>query len=118
MLINWENKKQRLAPFGTFLKRLTRFGLFAIFLILISLGIGMLGYHHLAELNWIDSFYMASMILTGMGPTIEMKSTSAKLFSSIYALYSGVAFLSICAVFFTPVIHRFLHKLHVDHEES
>lgn len=118
MLIKWENKKQRVAPFSTFLKRLSRFGLFAILLILISLAIGMMGYHHLAKLNWIDSFYMASMILTGMGPTIEMTSNSAKIFSSIYALYSGVAFLSICAVFFTPIIHRFLHKLHVDHEAS
>ena len=118
MLMNWENKRQRLAPFSTFLERLTRFGIFAIFLILISLGIGMVGYHYLANLNWIDSVYMTSMILTGMGPTIEMKSDSAKLFSSIYALYSGVAFLSICAVFFTPIIHRFLHKLHLDREVS
>jgi len=116
--MNWENKKQKLAPFSKFLKRLTGYVLFAILLILISVGIGMVGYHYFAQLDWIDSLYMASMILTGMGPTIEMKSDSSKLFSSIYALYSGVAFLSICAVFFTPIIHRFLHKLHIDNDES
>jgi hypothetical protein len=59
---------------------------------------------------------MASLILTGMGPVIEMKTTAAKLFSSFYALYSGVAFLSITALFMAPIIHRLLHILHLDDE--
>jgi len=61
---------------------------------------------------------MACMILTGMGPVVEMTSSSAKLFSSIYALYSGVAFLSITAVFFAPIIHRLLHILHVETDQK
>jgi hypothetical protein len=114
--MNLENHKQNLAPFSIFLIRVVRFGIFAMLLIVISVGMGTAGYHYYASLNWIDSFYMACMILTGMGPVGEMKTDEAKLFSSIYALYSGVAFLSICAVFFTPIIHRFLHKLHVDED--
>jgi hypothetical protein len=58
------------------------------------------------------------MILTGMGPVVEMTSSSAKLFSSIYALYSGIAFLSITAVFFAPIIHRLLHILHVETDQK
>ena len=58
------------------------------------------------------------MILTGMGPVVEMTSPTAKIFSSIYALYSGVAFLSITAVFFAPIIHRLLHILHVEQDEN
>ncbi|MFZ2785385.1 MAG: hypothetical protein WAZ36_13385 [Sediminibacterium sp.] len=58
------------------------------------------------------------MILTGMGPVAEMESSTAKIFSSLYALYSGVAFLSITAVFFAPIIHRLLHILHVEQEED
>lgn len=61
---------------------------------------------------------MACMILTGMGPVVEMTSSSAKLFSSIYALYSGVAFLSITAVFFAPIIHRLLHIMHVETDQK
>jgi len=60
---------------------------------------------------------MACMILTGMDPVSEMTTDNAKLFSSFYALYSGVAFLSITAVFFSPLIHRLLHILHVKKEE-
>ena len=65
-------------------------------------------------LNAIDSFHMACMILTGMGPVVEMQNNAAKLFSSFYALYSGVAFLSITAVFFAPIVHRVLHILQVE----
>jgi hypothetical protein len=76
--------------------------------------IGTFGYHWIGQISWLDSFHMSSMILTGMGPVIELKSVAGKLFSSFYALYSGVAFLSITAVFFAPIIHRLLHILHVE----
>ena len=113
-----ENRKQTVTPLPNFLIRLGRFALFAIILILISVAFGTIGYHHFAKISWIDSFHMACMILTGMGPVAEMNSTTAKLFSSIYALYSGIAFLSITAVFFAPIIHRLLHILHVEQDEK
>ncbi|MFN6038229.1 MAG: hypothetical protein ACK452_07165 [Bacteroidota bacterium] len=91
-----------------------KFLIFTTLLVFISLAIGTFGYHHISGLGWVDSFHMASMILTGMGPVIEMKTAYAKLFSSFYALYSGIAFLSITAVFFAPIIHRILHYLHVE----
>ena len=90
-----ENRKQNVASFPKFILRVGRYGFFAGMLIFISVGLGSLVYRYLGNLSWIDSFYMACMILTGMGPVREMLSTNAKLFSSLYALYSGVAFLSI-----------------------
>jgi hypothetical protein len=116
--MNLENRKQKIAPLSKFLKRLSRYAGFALILIVFSVGVGTLGYHHLAGLNWVDSFYMACMILTGMGPVTEMPSDNAKIFSSLYALYSGITFLSITAVFFAPIIHRLLHILQIDTEEK
>jgi hypothetical protein len=113
-----EHRRQKVAPLSHFIIRLGRYGVFALLLIAISVVIGTLGYHHVAHLDWIDSFYMACMILTGMGPVVEMGSDEAKLFSSFYALYSGVAFLSITAVVFAPIIHRLLHILHVQDSSS
>ncbi|MCA0429749.1 MAG: hypothetical protein LCH32_04540 [Bacteroidetes bacterium] len=115
--MKFENKKQKLIPVSHFAYRLGRYGIFAFVLIAFSLLIGMLGYHYIGSTSWLDSFHMASMILTGMGPVVEMKTESAKLFSSFYALYSGVAFLSITAVFFAPIIHRILHYLHIEDEK-
>lgn len=109
-----ENRRQKITPFPQFLLRLGRYSLFALGLILFSVLLGTIGYHHFGQTPWLDSFYMACMILTGMGPVVEMTSPSAKIFSSIYALCSGVTFLSITAVFFAPIIHRLLHILHVE----
>jgi len=109
-----EHRKQKVASFPKFMARLGRYSLFASGLIFISVLIGTIGYHLLDQISWLDSFYMACMILTGMGPVAEMSSNGAKLFSSFYALYSGVAFLSITAIFFAPIVHRILHILHVE----
>lgn len=109
-----EHHKQQILPFNKFILRVSIYMTFSIALIVFSLMIGILGYHYFAKLNFLDSFYMSSMILTGMGPVSEMSSATAKIFSAIYALYSGIAFLSIAAVFFAPIIHRILHVLHVE----
>ena len=101
-------------PAGTFILRMAKYLIFTTLLVIFSIGLGVVGYHYFGNLSLLDSFHMASMILTGMGPVVEMKSESAKLFSSFYALYSGIAFLSITAVFFAPIIHRILHILHVE----
>ncbi|HRC32879.1 MAG TPA: hypothetical protein PK736_05505 [Bacteroidia bacterium] len=113
-----ENKKQKVVPLDRFIIRMGRYALFAFILIATSLGIGELGYHFFGKLNWLDSFHMSSMILTGMGPVVEMKTNGAKIFSSIYALYSGVAFLSSTAVFFAPIVHRVMHILQVEQDDS
>jgi hypothetical protein len=115
--MKFENKKQKIVPIHKFLARLIRYFFFACLLILFSVGFGVAGYSYYGNLKLIDSFHMACMILTGMGPVAEMVSENAKIFSSLYALYSGVAFLSITAVFFAPIIHRLLHILHVEDEE-
>lgn len=113
-----ENRRQKVTPFTHFIIRLVRYSLFALGLIVFSVLLGTVGYHHFGQISWLDSFHMACMILTGMGPVVEMTTPPAKLFSSIYALYSGVAFLSITAVFFAPLIHRLLHILHVEDDEK
>lgn len=109
-----EHRRQKVASMPKFLARMGRYALFASMLIIFSVAIGTIGYHNFGEINWLDSFHMACMILTGMGPVVEMKADSAKIFSSLYALYSGVAFLSITAVFFAPIVHRLLHILQVE----
>jgi hypothetical protein len=112
-----EQKKEAVATLGSFFARMGKYSLVALILVLGSIIIGVIGYHFIAHLNILDSFHMTCMILTGMGPVAEMKTEGAKLFSSFYALYSGVAFLSITAVFFAPIIHRVLHILNVEVDE-
>ena len=83
-------------------------------LIVISLAAGMLGYHLLEGRSWIDSFLDASMILSGMGPLWDPRSTGGKLFAGFYALYSGLAVLIIAGIILAPAIHRLLHHFHLE----
>ncbi|HQV06740.1 MAG: hypothetical protein R2796_12405 [Chitinophagaceae bacterium] len=110
-------KRKYILSRNKFIKRVVNYTLFAIALLTISVAIGVLGYHYFGNLGWLDSFYNASMILTGMGPVNEMTTQAAKIFASFYALFSGVVFLSTVAIFFAPFAHRIMHLLHVDNEK-
>ncbi|MCB0771958.1 MAG: hypothetical protein KDB93_01130 [Flavobacteriales bacterium] len=105
----------RLPHRRAYLRKQFRYLLVALGLILGSLFIGVAGYMGIAHLGFTDAFLNASMILGGMGPVNELHSDNAKWFSALYALYSGVALLTIVAAMLTPTIHRLLHKLHLDH---
>lgn len=109
--------KRRLIPHHQFKRNLLKNFLLATLLLFISLAIGTLGYMYFFYLGWIDGLLNASMILTGMGPVNVAHTDGAKLFASFYALYSGIAFLTSVAVIFAPVLHRFLHKFHLDLED-
>ena len=113
-----ERKNQPLAPVGVFLLRLWRNFLAAFGILAFSLLVGTLGYHYLGKVEWIDGLLNAAMILTGMGPVDKMESTEGKLFATFYALYSGIAFLTLVAVILAPVYHRFLHHFHMAEEDD
>ncbi|HTE28760.1 MAG TPA: hypothetical protein VK666_00190 [Chryseolinea sp.] len=117
-MISFEHKNKPLLPRRLFFVRMARFAVFTLLLMLMSLGPGVLGYHYLNCLPWVDAVLNASMILTGMGPVDHLINEKAKWFASGYAIFSGVAFLSIVAVFLAPIVHRFLHKHHLDESEG
>jgi ABC-type transport system involved in cytochrome c biogenesis permease component len=89
-----------------------------VVLIGIALFAGMLGYHRFLGLSWIDSYENAAMILSGMGPLASPETFAGKFFAGTYALFSGIAVLAIAGVIAAPLVHRFLHRLHADSEES
>lgn len=109
----FEHRSQPLLTRRQFAGRMALYGFFAFGILCISLAVGTAGYAYFANLSMIDAFLNASMILTGMGPVDKMETTAGKLFAAIYAIYSGVAFLTFCGVLFTPVYHRFIHKFHL-----
>ncbi len=115
----FEQRTQPLASRDVFVRRLIRFGSFAFGIILVSLGIGVLGYHFIVGLSWIDSLLNASMLLGGMGPIdTDLTTTGAKLFASFYAIFSGVVFLVAIGILTTPVFHRFLHHFHLELDDN
>src|SRR5215472_5053351 len=82
-------------------------------LVACSLALGILGYHFIAGFNWVDSLLNASMILTGMGPVGALNSDGAKIFASVYALFSGLIFISATGILLAPIFRHVLHKFHL-----
>ncbi|TRZ47729.1 hypothetical protein D4Q80_04825 [bacterium] len=113
----FERKNQKVASVPLFMRRLVVFIAIAILLIIFALFIGIAGYHWVAGFNWIDSLLNASMILGGMGPVNLLTNTGAKVFASLYAIFSGLVFIAIIAIVFSPMVHRMLHKFHIDDKD-
>jgi hypothetical protein len=103
---------ETLLPMSVWLPRMCKFILFALLALGLVLGIGIIGYHVLGGLSWVDSLLEASMILGGMGAIAPMINDAVKIFASIYALFSGFVALSSMAVIIGPWLHRLLHHLH------
>jgi hypothetical protein len=112
----YEERNEPLITRRSFVIRVLGHLLLAVTLISLGLGIGVLGYHHLCGLGWLDSILNASMILGGMGPVDPLVTPSAKLFASFYALFSGLAFVGIASLIVAPFAHRLVHRLHLDEE--
>lgn len=114
----FENRRQTLISRSSFAARVAKSIALGGAVVLVALCIGILGYRKFANLALEDALLNASMILTGMGPVDPMKTTAGKLFASAYALFSGVAFPTTIAILLAPIVHRFLHHLHMDIEDE
>ena len=110
----FESRNKQLLPRKEYFHRLAFHAMLGVVVILVSLGIGMIGYHTFEKLPWIDAFVNAAMILSGMGPVATLQTEAGKIFAGCYALYSGIALISVVGIIFAPVIHRFLHKFHLE----
>ncbi len=110
----YEHRKQQLASMSTFYQRVLKHLLIAFSVMIICLLFGILGYHYTAGIAWLDSVHNASMILSGMGPVVEIKTVAGKWFSSFYALFSGVVFITNVGIILSPAMHRMFHRLHIE----
>lgn len=119
----FEHRTQPLLPGRQFARRVLRYGLVASGILTGSLFLGMAGYHFIAGITWTDAFYNASMILTGMGPALDIgalapeRQDMVRIFAGLYALYSGVVFLAASGLMLSPLLHRFFHIMHLDLKE-
>jgi hypothetical protein len=112
----FEHRTEPLLPRHRFALRVFGFLCLSAALIGAALGLGVLGYHYLGGLPWIDALLNASMILGGMGPVDPITSHAGKLFASAYALFSGLLFIGVASLVIAPFVHRIMHSLHMEDE--
>lgn len=114
----FEHRHEDLLPRSQFMRRQVQFTLIATGIIVGSLAIGMLGYHLLEGLPWIDAFLNAAMLMGGMGPLAPLTTDAGKLFAGVYALYCGLVLLISVGILAAPLFHRFLHYFHLEMDDK
>ena len=117
-ILGFEHHTEPMLPRAAFVSRMTLSLAAGGFIVLVSLAAGMWGYWFFEGLAWIDAFVNAAMILSGMGPLAQPQSTGGKLCAGLYALYSGFLILLAAGVAFAPLVHRFLHRFHLDEDSA
>ncbi len=112
-----EHRAEKLLPQKEFYKRLIWFGILSLSIILLSLGVGILGYMSFEGQDLIDSFLNAAMLMGGMGPVSVLNTSGGKIFAGLYAMYCGFVLIFSVAIFMTPIFHRLLHRFHLEGKE-
>lgn len=114
--MKYEKKSEPLAPPHVYYRRIGR-NLITLTIVLFTIvAAGTMGYHYATDpfTPWLDAFHNSSMILSGMGPIITVGfTTGGKIFSSLYALFSGIVFVGAAGYALMPGVHRIFHKLHL-----
>jgi len=112
----YESRREPLLPRRRYLVRVARHAALALALAIASLLAGMWGYSHYEGLGWRDAFMNAAMLLGGMGPVHTPATPAGKIFAGLYALYAGLVFLVVVGIVLAPVVHRVLHRFHLQEQ--
>ena len=75
----YEHRHEPLVAYPVFLRRVLRSTYIAAGIVIVALGVGVLGYHFLENIPWVDAILDASMILGGMGPVSALQTVAGKL---------------------------------------
>jgi hypothetical protein len=110
----YEHRRFPLLPTRLYYIRLAQHAALALAILLVSLGAGMAGYAYFEGLGWRDAFLNSAMLLGGMGPVDAPRTPGGKLFAGFYALYAGLVFLVTGAILLAPIVHRLLHRFHLE----
>jgi hypothetical protein len=117
-LFNFEHRRHPLLSRRRFAGRmLTAIGLW-LALAAVGLLIGMAGYAGFEGMSAADAYVNAAMILSGMGPVGELKTTAGKIFAGSYAIFSGLVIIVATGFVLAPIFHRVLHRFHVESGED
>jgi len=115
---NFEHRNEKLIPRRKFYLRVFKFAMISLLILLVSLGIGVVGYMEFEKMSWVDAFLNSAMLMGGMGPVGTLQTNAGKVFAGVYALYCGFILLVSVGVFIAPIFHRFLHYFHIEEEEQ
>lgn len=114
----YEHYRQPLLPLKAFYRRVLRALVFSLLLLSGTVLVGAFAFHYLEKFGWLDSILNCVLIMTGVGTVGAANSAGGKIFTSVYSVISTLIFFTVLAMIFAPMLHRLLHKLHLDLEKK
>lgn len=111
---SFETRGAKVISRHAFAERMARAIMLWFAIIGVGLAIGIAGYAGFEGMSLTDAFLNAAMILSGMGPAAELKTTGGKLFAGFYAIVSGLLIIIATGFVLAPIFHRVLHRFHVE----
>ena len=90
----------------------------ALGVLAFTLALGVSVFCAVEHQSLIDGLLNAVMVMTGLGLVSAIGTSLGKALTGCYAIFSAIAFFSVLAILFTPLIHRLLHYFHLEAEEE
>lgn len=113
----YENKNDELLSRKQFILRFIWHLLAAFLLIALTLIIGAVGHIYFEDIPFHDAFLNTALIVGGIGTTVMPVSIAGKLFFATYGIFVGLIFAAVIGVSLAPIIHRIVHRMHLDDED-
>lgn len=112
----YEKISDRLITTERFLGRLLKHAFYVLGILALSVLAGALGFVSIEGYSLKEAILHSTHILAGLGLIELPESYAGRLFVALYGLYASLFFLAAFSVIFAPIVHRILHKLHLDDE--
>jgi hypothetical protein len=112
----FEHRKAPLLSKKAYHRRLIRSVLIGLAIVVSVLTFGMIGYHYVENISWVDAYLESAMIFAGMGAIHPIQTTGGKIFAGSYALLSAFTLILPITIVLLPILHRFLHKFHLEED--
>lgn len=110
----YESKNEPMLSRREFALRFVRHIGLAFLLIVMALTIGTLGHLWFEPARWHDALLNVSFMLAGLGPFLLPQTLSGKVFFALYSVMVGLVFVALLGVLMAPILHRIIHKFHLD----
>jgi len=114
----YEHVSDRLISVEHFLWRVFKHGLYVLGLLALSVVVGAVGFMVFEGHGVEDAVLHAAHILSGFGLMEVPGSLAGRIFAALFGLYASLFFVAAFSVIFAPIVHRILHKLHLEKNDS
>lgn len=114
----YEKISDGLIPTERFARRILVHSLLIFLMMALSVSVGAVGFIVFENRSLEDAILHSAFMLSGFGLVEVPVSFGGKLFAGIYGLYASIFFLAAFSIIFAPIVHRILHKLHLDSSDD